>query len=118
VAFITLNYLLELTNIGIYRRITGDYSAKIENLTWNIIPGVFLFGFCILLFVSLVWICNSLKHDKHLMGNEKWMAVHLVLLTMVFGSYINTFIDTSYTADKIYAVIDSLVTLLMAFIMD
>ena len=53
------------------------------------------------------------------MGNEKWMAVHLVLLTMVLGSYIWVdFFADSYTAYKIYAVIDTLVFILMAFIMD
>jgi hypothetical protein len=49
---------------------------------------VFLLGFCILLLVALFWVCHSLRYDKHLMGNEKWMGVHFVLLTMVLGSYI------------------------------
>jgi hypothetical protein len=53
------------------------------------------------------------------MGNEKWMAAHFILLTMVLGSFtyaelfpsnINTF--------KVYNVINTIVTLLMAFIMD
>jgi hypothetical protein len=52
------------------------------------------------------------------MGNEKWMAAHLVLLTMVLGSYIWVTFSISYTAYKIYAVIDTLVFILMAFIMD
>ena len=53
------------------------------------------------------------------MGNEKWMAVHLVLLTLVLGSYIWAyFFATTYTAYKIYAVIDTLVYILMALIMD
>jgi hypothetical protein len=53
------------------------------------------------------------------MGNERWMAVHLVLLILVLGSYIWVyFFATSYTAYKIYSVIDTLVYLLMALIMD
>jgi hypothetical protein len=88
VAIISINYLIEFANRCLYRRITGEYSQTLHEWTLNIIPGVFLLGFCILLFVSLVWICNSLKHDKHLMGNEKWMAVHFVLLTIILGSYI------------------------------
>jgi hypothetical protein len=53
------------------------------------------------------------------MGNEKWMGAHSVLLTMVLGSYIwINFFPTTYTAYKIYFVIDTLVYLLMAFIMD
>ena len=52
------------------------------------------------------------------MGNEKWMAVHLILLTLVLGSYIWSYFATTYTASKIYIVIDTLVYLLMALIMD
>jgi hypothetical protein len=53
------------------------------------------------------------------MGNEKWMAVHLVLLTLDLGSYMWAFFFAeSYTSLKIYSVIDTLVFILMAFIMD
>jgi hypothetical protein len=52
------------------------------------------------------------------MGNEKWMAAHLVLLTLVLGSFIYSNYATTYTAWKIYDVIDTLVYLLMACIMD
>jgi hypothetical protein len=34
VAIITINYLIEITNYVIYRRITGNYSANIEFWTW------------------------------------------------------------------------------------
>jgi heme A synthase len=81
-------------------------------------PSIFLLGFCILLFVALVWICHSLKNDEHLMGNEKWMAVHLVLLTMVLGSYIWLFFANGNAAYMVYDVIDCIIYLLMAFIMD
>jgi hypothetical protein len=88
VAIISLNSLIYFANKGIYRRITSEYSHTLYNWTDNIMPGVFLLGFCVLLLISIVWICHSLKHDKHLKGNEKWMAVHFVLLTLVLGSYI------------------------------
>jgi hypothetical protein len=53
------------------------------------------------------------------MGNEKWMGVHFVLLTIMLGSYIWVFfLSGSYTSYKIYHVIDCIVYLLMAFIMD
>jgi hypothetical protein len=64
VALISINFLIELSNYGIYHRITGEYNQTLENWTYNIIPGVFLIVFCVLLFVSLAWICNSLKHDE------------------------------------------------------
>jgi hypothetical protein len=52
------------------------------------------------------------------MGNEKWMAVHLVLLTMVLGSYIWLFFANGNIAYMVYDVIDCIIYLLMAFIMD
>jgi hypothetical protein len=70
--------------------------------------------------VALVWICHSLKHDPQVMGNEKWMAVHTVLLILVLGSYIwfSFFSGNGYIYAKIYSVIDTIVYILMAFIMD
>jgi hypothetical protein len=88
VAIMFLNYLIEFANKGIYRRITGEYNHTLHNWTLGIIPSVFLLSFCILLFISLLWVLHSLRHDKHLMGNEKWMGVHFILLTLVLGSYI------------------------------
>ena len=110
--------MIYFANYGIYRRITGEYNLTLDNWTYNIIPGVFLLSFCILLLVALLWVLHSLRHDKHLLGNEKWMAVHFVLLTLVLGSYIWVFFATTYTASKISAVIDTLVCILMALIMD
>jgi uncharacterized membrane protein YwzB len=119
VAIITLNYLIFFANYGIYRRITGKYNHNLDNWTYNIIPGVFLLAFCILLLIALVWVCHSLRHDKHLMGNEKWMAAHLVLLTIMLGSYISAFFFAiSFTKFKIYLVIDCIGFILMALIMD
>jgi peptidoglycan/LPS O-acetylase OafA/YrhL len=119
VAIISINFLIWFVNFGIYRRITGEYNHTLHSWTTSILPGVFLLSFCILLLVALFWVCHSLKQDEHLMGNEKWMAVHLVLFTMVLGSYIWIyFFGGSYTSTKIYIFIDTLVYLLMACIMD
>jgi hypothetical protein len=119
VSIISLTYLIEFANYGIYRRITGEYNTNLENWTYNIIPGVFILSFCTLLLVALLWVLHSLRHDKHLMGNEKWMAAHFVLLTILLGSYIwfIFFAGTSYTSRKIYAVINTIVYTLMASIM-
>jgi hypothetical protein len=64
VAIISVNFLIEITNIGIYLRITGKYNPTLNSWTVNIIPGVFLMSFCILLLVAILWICHSLKHDE------------------------------------------------------
>jgi hypothetical protein len=88
VAIISINFIGWSINNGIYYRITGEYSPTIEFWTYTILPGVFLLVDCILLFVALVWICHSLRHDPQVMGNERWMAAHLVLLILMLGSYI------------------------------
>jgi hypothetical protein len=88
IAFIVINYLAVISNDVIYKQIVGTYNHTLNNWTNRIIPAMFLFGCCILLLVALVWICHSLRHDPQLMGNERWMAVHAILLIMVLGSYI------------------------------
>jgi hypothetical protein len=88
VAIISIDYLINFANHGICLRITGKYNHRLNNWTDRIIPSVFLLVFCLLLLISLFWILNSLRYDKQLMGNEKWMAAHFALLTMVLGSYI------------------------------
>jgi magnesium-transporting ATPase (P-type) len=118
VAIISINYLIWFANLGIYFRITGEYNHTLRLWTGTIFSGVFLVAFCILLLVALLWVYHSLRHDEQLMGNEKWMAAHLVLLTLVLGSFIYSNYTTTYTAWKIYDVIDTLVYLLMAYIMD
>jgi hypothetical protein len=40
----------------------------------------------ILMLFALAWICHSLKNDKKVMGNEKYMAIHTTLLLILFGS--------------------------------
>ena len=49
---------------------------------------MFLLIDCVLLLVGLVWICHSLKHDKEVMGNEKWMLIHNILLFTALGAWI------------------------------
>jgi hypothetical protein len=55
--------LIEIANKCIYRRMTGEYSHTLHNWTISLIPGVFLLSFCVLLLISIVWICHSLRHD-------------------------------------------------------
>jgi hypothetical protein len=58
-----------------------------------ILPMSFLAIDCLLLFIALIWIYQSLKHDKHVMGNEKFMLLHAVLLLVVVGSGVYTSIS-------------------------
>jgi hypothetical protein len=119
VALICINWFIECANYGIYRRVTGEYNFTLDKWTYTIMPGVLLLSYCILQLVALVWICRSLKHDPKVMGNEKWMGAHSVLLVMILGSYIySIFFASGYTSFKIYYVLNTMITLLMAFIMD
>jgi hypothetical protein len=52
------------------------------------IPTLFLTADCVLLLIGLVWICKSLKHDPQVMGNEKWMCLHTILLILTLGAWI------------------------------
>ena len=61
-------------------------SEIIDELTHYYLPNILMFIFCTLLLVSLIWICRSLKHDKHMMGNEKFMAIHLGFLLITVAS--------------------------------
>ena len=67
-------------------RISGKMIKKIDfpSLLW--VPGLFLLIDCVLLFLSVVWIFHSLRFDKQAMGNEKWMAIHTILLTITLAS--------------------------------
>ena len=120
VAIISINWIANFVNYGVYRWATGEYNHPLDNWNYNILPGVFLSVEIILLFVALVWICHSLKHDPHVMGNGKWMATHSVLLVLVLGSYIwlTFFFGGGNFSHKIYHTISTVVYLLMAFIMD
>jgi CDP-diglyceride synthetase len=120
VAIITINFLAWFANHGIYFRITGEYNTTLNDWTYTVMPGIFLFVDCIFLLVALVWICYSLKNDPEVMGNEKWMGLHSVLLVLMLGSYlwVRYFIGDGYTIWKIYEVINCVINFLMAYIMD
>jgi hypothetical protein len=102
----------------------------------------------ILMLFSLAWICHSLKDDKKVMGNEKYMAIHTTLLLILLGSGIlatesynimrrafngldinslnrdstnqllKNSIDSFTTYLQIYFILCSVVTLGMAYIMN
>jgi hypothetical protein len=38
-----------------------------------------------LLFIALAWICYSLRNDREVMGNEKLMAFHSILLLIILA---------------------------------
>jgi hypothetical protein len=61
---IAINFVIYIINYSIYRRITGDYSKALSKWTTIIIPSMFLLICCLLLLISLVWICHSLRYDK------------------------------------------------------
>lgn len=81
--------------------------------------------------VALLWICHSLRHDPHVMGNEPLMAAHTIMLLLssaiywiVAGSHVETHIiygglfAKNYILLKILAIASTIVYLLMAYIMD
>jgi hypothetical protein len=83
--------------------------------------GAFLLLDCVLLIVALVWICHSLKNDPEVMGNEKWMAAHAILLFLTLGSSIVAYLPgekENYTTIKIVVCCNTTVYILMAIIMD
>ena len=87
IGLIAINYLIDIAN-WIYWRINGQFSQKIKHWTYVNIPSLFLTADCVLLLISLVWICKSLKHDPQVMGNEKWMCLHTILLIITLGAWI------------------------------
>jgi hypothetical protein len=87
-------------------------------LTTYYIPSAFLLLDCILLTVGLAWICHSLKHEPQVMGNEKWMAVHSLLIFLLFGSQTYAILSKQEIGFKIVIAINCLIIMLMAYIMD
>jgi hypothetical protein len=85
IAIIVLNFLIDII-MWINWRISGELSMDIDHWTLLWIPCFFLLIDCILLLIGIIWICNSLRYDKQVMGNEKWMAVHTALLSITLGS--------------------------------
>ena len=93
IGLIAINYLFAIAN-SISDIINGQFSYKIDNWTYVFIPTMFLIAECVLLLIGLVWICKSLKHEPQVMGNEKWMCLHTILLIITLGAWIyfsNTF---------------------------
>jgi hypothetical protein len=100
--------------------VNGQYSYKINSWTFTYIPTLFLTADCVLLLIGLVWICHSLKHDPQVMGNEKWMCLHTILLIITLGAFIyySIFSDYSLLSTQINVVCNSVVYLLMGLIMN
>ena len=73
------------------------YSKTLNHVCFFVLPNAFIFIDCTLLLIALVWIFKSLKHDKHVMGNEKYMLLHTFLLTLLFGSQLYTAITFEET---------------------
>jgi hypothetical protein len=97
VALITINYLTCIACRGIYYRITGESNLALVNWTLIINPSLFISSFCVILLVALIWIFHTFRHDKNLMGNERWMALHSFLLVLILVSFIwYTFISSSH----------------------
>jgi hypothetical protein len=118
VAFIAINYMIDIGNEGFYQRITGEYNETLTKWTWLFIPGVFLLGICVIILVALIWICRTFRHDVKLVGSEKWMALHSFLFTIILISAYWGYFSTSYNVFKINTTINFVVYLLMAFILD
>jgi len=66
------------------------YLEELDFWILFVLPNFIMFVECLLLLIALVWIFKSLKHDKHVMGNEKWMLLHTILLILTFGSQLYT----------------------------
>jgi hypothetical protein len=116
IGLIAINYLLSIANVINYR-INGQFSDKIDNWTYVFIPTMFLIADCVLLLIGLVWICKSLKHDPQVMGNEKWMCLHTILLIITIGAW-NYYSVGSLISIQINTVCNSVVYLLMGLIMN
>ena len=118
IGLIAINYLLHIA-MWIYWRINGQFSYKIYTWTYLYIPSLFLTADCVLLLIGLVWICRSLKHDPQVMGNEKWMCLHTILLSITLGAFIfYNLSGYSLLSTQINVVCNSVVYLLMGLIMN
>jgi hypothetical protein len=92
IGLIATNYLVFIANL-IYLRVTDQLSQKLNNWTYEIIPTFFLTADCVLLLIALVWLWRSLNHDPKVMGNEKWMCLHTILLITTLVAWIYFVID-------------------------
>jgi hypothetical protein len=119
VGVIVLNYLLFIANHAIYYRINnGHDNVMLFEFTTKYIPNTFLIVYCTLLLIALVWICHSLRYDPHMMGNEKWMAAHSILLMFILVAYIYNANSLNFVSKEVVIALNTIVYFLMAFIMD
>ena len=73
---------------------------------------------CVLLLIGLLWIQYSLRNDPEVKGDEKWMAVHFVLLVLALATTIYGYIFKNYTANIVSAISSCVVNVVMAYILD
>jgi hypothetical protein len=121
VSIICFNYLVQIINSGIYARVTGGFNTTLFRWTELYMAGLFYLIDCVLLLVALIWICRSLKNDPQVMGNEIWMGTHSVFLFLILGSSIYAYLPStkdSNTSIEIVVCSNTIVYILMAFIMD
>jgi hypothetical protein len=78
-----VNYFITVLEMYFFFYDHKSYSSFITRLAFQYLPLTFLFADVVLLIIALVWICKSLRHDKQVMGNEKWMALHILMLSAV-----------------------------------
>jgi hypothetical protein len=117
IGLIAINYLVSIGNL-INLRINFK-NNKIDSWTYYYIPTFFLTADCVLLLIGLVWICHSLKDDPEVMGNEKWMCMHTILLIITLGAWIYyTFSFDNLLSVQINVLCNSVVYLLMSLVMN
>jgi hypothetical protein len=88
VLIIMANYCMYIVDsyISVFKH--QNANETLSKWTAIYLPNIFLGADCILLGIGLVWIFKSLRHDKQVMGNEKFMLLHSVLLSLTLGSQI------------------------------
>ena len=84
--FITSIYSAQISEYYLNTYNRERYNMNYVNFINYYLPDILLGIDCMLLLAGLVWICHSLRYDPHVMGNERFMAAHLTLLTITLGS--------------------------------
>lgn len=125
-AVIFINYSVHIV-YAVYI-LANNYDLKKLNrtfmqVTWKWIPLCFYLVEDACLVIGLLWICKSLQKNRELMGNEKYMALHAILLvastiTSFFALGLNFLDHQLVLVGSIAAVMWVLVVSLMAFIMN
>jgi hypothetical protein len=81
-------------------------------------PILFILTDIILMFIALVWICNSLKKDPKVMGNERWMAVIMIMLALLLVLHVRIAITGEVASDVIPIILECIISLVTVLIMD